>query len=295
MKSRHRWAFVALVGALTVLAAACSNVGSSTTTTGGSTSSGGADPANANVTVNIAVNPWIGSQVNTTLAQVLLEQLGYKVQLTKIDEFAQFPALARGQLDATLEVWPSGHAADYKKYITSGAGVVDGGPLGVIGQIGWYLPKYLVDAHPELATWQGLNQDASMFATTESGNQGQLLDGDPSYTTYDGEIIKALGLNYKVVYAGSETAEITALKQASAKQAPILMYFWTPHWAVAKYNLVPVKLPDVTPACDTAAANGGAGYACAYPQDTLYKAFNADLQTNAPQAFALLSAMNFTN
>jgi glycine betaine/proline transport system substrate-binding protein len=157
------------------------------------------------------------------------------------------------------------------------------------------VPKYLVDAHPELATWQGLNQDAAMFATTESGNQGQLLDGDSSYTTYDGEIIKALGLNYKVVYAGSETAEITALKQASAKQAPILMYFWTPHWAVAKYNLVPVKLPDVTPACDTAAANGGAGYACAYPQDTLYKAFNADLQTNAPQAFALLSAMNFTN
>jgi glycine betaine/proline transport system substrate-binding protein len=57
-----------------------------------------------------------------------------------------------------------------------------------------------------------------------------------------------------------------------------------------------VQLPDVTSACTNAANNeGGKGYACAYPQDDLYKAFNADLQTRAPQAFALLSAINYTN
>ena len=45
------------------------------------------------------------------VAQDLLQQkLGYTVKTTKIDEYAQFPALAKGQLDATLEVWPSGHA-----------------------------------------------------------------------------------------------------------------------------------------------------------------------------------------
>ncbi len=44
---------------------------------------------------------------------------GYTVKTTKIDEYAQFPALANGQSSATLEVWPSGHAKDYKKYIAA--------------------------------------------------------------------------------------------------------------------------------------------------------------------------------
>ena len=73
------------------------------------------------------------------------------------------------------------------------------------------------------------------------------------------------------------------------------MYFWTPHWAQQKYDLTMVKLPDVTPACEQAAASTPTQYACAYPQDDLYKAFNQDLQTKAPAAYAFLSAMQYTN
>ena len=230
------------------------------------------------------------------VAQDLLQQkLGYTVKTTKIDEYAQFPALANGQLDATLEVWPSGHAADYKKYIAGNAGVVDGGKLGVIGQIGWWVPTYMVTAHPELATWEGLKTDAAMFKTAESGSAGQILDGDPSYVTFDQSIADNLGLNLKVVYGGSEAAELAALDAAYQKQNPILMYFWTPHWAQQKYDLTMIKLPDVTPACTAAAADDATKYACAYPQDDLYKAFNADLQTKAPAAFAFLTAMSYTN
>jgi len=300
MTVRGKWAVLAIAAAVSLLAAACSNVGSggggSSPSAGGS-GSGAAVPDNSGTTIKIAINPWTGSAVNATIAQILLQKyLGYTVDTTKIDEFAQFPALARGELDATLEIWPSGHADDYNKYIKGNAGVVDGGKLGVIGQIGWWLPTYMVQQHPELKTWKGLNQDASLFATAETGSQGQLLDGDPSYTTYDEEIIKNLGLNYKVVYAGSEAAQETALKQAYAKQAPILMYYWTPVWGQAKWNLTMVQLPSVTQHCmDVAANNKGVGYNCGYPQDVLYKAFNADLQTRAPAAFAFLSAMNYTN
>jgi len=55
------------------------------------------------------------------------------------------------------------------------------------------------------------------------------------------------------------------------------------------------QLPEVTPECEQAAADGTDAYACAYPQDDLYKAFNQDLQTKAPAAFAFLSAMSWTN
>ncbi|HUL86330.1 MAG TPA: ABC transporter substrate-binding protein [Actinomycetota bacterium] len=284
---------LAAAAMLSVAAVACSNVSSSTS---GPAGSGSTVPDNSGTTINLAVSPWQGSAANVAVAQVLLEQkLGYTVKTTNIDEYAQFPAIAKGTLDGTLEVWPSGHAADYKKYIQGNNGVVDGGKLGVIGQIGWYVPTYMITAHPELANWQGLKQDAGMFKTAESGSAGQILDGDPSYVTFDQAIANNLGLNLKVVYAGSEAAEITALKTAYAKQAPILMYFWTPHWAQAKYDLTAIKLPAVTPACTSAAANNASAYACAYPEDDLYKAFNDQLQTKAPAAFAFLSAMSYTN
>ena len=55
--------------------------------------------------VSIAVNPWTGSAANANVASILLEgELGYTVELVEIDEFAQFPALGVGDLDATLEV-----------------------------------------------------------------------------------------------------------------------------------------------------------------------------------------------
>ena len=284
---------MAALALITLIATACSNVSSSTSPGAGSS---GAVPDNSGTTIKFAISPWEGSAANVAIAKVLLEnKLGYSVKTTNIDEYAQFPALANGTLDATLEVWPSGHAKDYSKYITGNNGVVDGGKLGVTGQIGWWIPTYLVDSHPELASWQGLKQDASMFQTTESGSAGQILDGDPSYVTFDQAIADNLGLNLKVVYGGSEQAELTALNTAYQKQDPILLYFWTPHWAQAKYKLSMIKLPAVTPACTDAAANDPSKYACAYPQDDLYKAFNQDLQTNAPAAFAFLSAMQWTN
>ena len=285
-----------LAGVMALLGAACSDVGGETSAgpTGGAT--GGEVPDNSGTTITFAQNAWVGAEANVYVAKVLLEdQLGYTVDVTEIDEFEQFPAISAGDIDATMEVWPSGHAQDYADYIDASNGVVDGGQLGVVGQIGWWIPTYMLTDHPEFATWEGLKGNESMFATAESGSSGQLLDGDPSFVTFDQPIADNLGLDFKVVYAGSEAAELTALDAAYTAQEPFLFYFWTPHWAQDKYDLTMVQLPEVTAECTDAAANDADAYACAYPQDDLYKAFNSDLETKAPAAFALLSAMNYSN
>jgi len=302
---RHtRWwvRLLAMTMLLGIVAAACSDVdnnGSGSDDNGGGTTeqTGSTEvPDNSDTTITLAVNAWVGAAANAHVAKVLLEdKLGYNVELVDIDEFEQFPAIAAGDIDATLEIWPSGHAKDYKQYIDAGAGVVDGGELGVVGQIGWWVPTYMVDQDPSLATWEGLKGKESMFATSETGNSGQLLDGDPSFVTFDQAIADNLGLDLKVVYAGSEAAQLTALDSAYEAQDPFLFYFWTPHWAQEKYDLTMVQLPDVSSDCETAALEDVDAYACAYPEDDLYKAFNADLETRAPAAFALLSAMQYSN
>jgi glycine betaine/proline transport system substrate-binding protein len=281
--------------ALTLVLAACgsSSKPSSTNTT---TGSGGKKLSG---TITLAVNPWDGSAANAAVAKVVLEKQGMTVNLKDIDENAVWAALDSDSIDANLEVWPSGHASDIKTYIDTKKSVIDGGLIGPTGHIGWYIPKFVADAHPEYASWEGLKTAAAAkyFATAETGNKGQFLLGDPSYVSYDADIIKNLNLPFQVVTGGGEAALITGIGTAFKDKTPLLFYFYTPQWANNKYPLVSVKLPAITPACTASAADQGKDhkYACDYPTDHLLKAISAKLETKNPGAFDFLKKMKWTD
>src|SRR3954464_9676145 len=97
---------------------------------------------------------WAGSTANTYIAKAVLEdKLGCSVEITKIAEIPVYQALADGKTDAVLEDWQ--HTDEYAKYIDKAKTVVMGGPLGVEGHIGWFIPKYLIDHRPEFKAWEG--------------------------------------------------------------------------------------------------------------------------------------------
>jgi glycine betaine/proline transport system substrate-binding protein len=279
--------------ALVLVMAACSDVSESTP--GGGTNADvaqcGSEP------IRLAVNKWVGAEANAAVAAVVMEQqMGCDVELTKIDEFPQFSAMAKGDLDATLEVWPSVHPEERIQYIDDpDGGVVDGGELGILGNIGWFVPSYVLDEHPEFASWEGIKGNESYFATPESGDQGQFLGSDPAFGYFDEAIIESLGLDLKWIAGGSETGSLSALDKAFTAQEPLLMYFWSPHWALVKYNLVEVELPPFDDQCAEAALTAdAAGYDCDYADDVLYKAFSEQLQQDDPAALEFLSNMTWT-
>ena len=121
--------------------------------------------------------------------------------------------------------------------------------------------------YPDITDWNNLNKYADLFKTTESGGQGQLLDGDPSFVTNDEALVKNLNLNYKVVYAGSEAALIQAFRQAEANKKPLIGYFYDPQWFMSEVPLVKVNLPPYTEGCDADPAK----IACDYPKYDLNK------------------------
>ena len=162
-------------------------------------------------TVTLNEQAWAGSTANTYVAKAVLEGMGCKVKITQIAEIPVYQALADGKSDAVLEDWQ--HVEQYKQYITKQHTVVMGGPNGVVGHIGWYIPTYLMKAHPEFATWKGLKGKESLFKSPESGSQGMFLGGDPSYVQKDAQLIQALGLNFKFVSVGAEPAQVARWSQ----------------------------------------------------------------------------------
>ncbi len=289
--------WIAALAVAAVVFTGCSDVDETTEAT--STGDGGTTTDVAQCgsePIVIAVNPWVGAEANANVAKVLMEQqMGCTVELQEVNESAQFPGMADGSVDATLEVWPSGHFDDRENYIEGAGTVVDGGELGIIGNIGWFMPSYVVDQNPGFATWEGFKDNADAFATAETGDKGRFLGADTTYSIYDEAIIESLGLDLEVVYSGSEAASLAALDKAVTNEEPILMYWWTPQWANAKYDLVEVALPPFDAECEQIAADDpkAVGYDCDYAEDVLYKAFSAELETKDPAAFAFLSSFQW--
>jgi glycine betaine/proline transport system substrate-binding protein len=242
-------------------------------------------------TIVLAVNSWEGSTANDIVAQYVIQKnLGYSVNLLTIDEIPDWPAMVQGKVSAVLEVW--GHSPLYDKYVKGTHQVVDAGLEGPDGNIGWYVPTYLMKQHPELKTWRGVKKDWKMFVTPQSSPQGQFLDGSPSYVTNDAALMKNLGINMKVVYAGSEAAQLTEIATAYKAKKPIIFYWYTPQYQNAIYKFSQVALPPWTTKC---AKLKPAQVNCAYPPYHLYKVMDAKLATTAPTVASFIKRFQWTS
>ena len=283
---------IALAAAMTV--AACGEKKEETPASGGS---GGTDTAAKDCgKVVINENAWAGSTANVYIAKAVLEEkLGCEVEVTKVAEIPVFQAMADGEVDAVLEDWQ--HVDEYKKYIEEAGTVVDGGPLGVEGHIGWFIPKYLMDTNPEFASWEGLKGNEELFKTAESGDQGMFLGGDPSYVQKDKELIKALDLNLKHVTAGAEPAQVARWTQLYKQEKPVIFYWYTPQFYNQEYDLAEVKLPERTADCKDDAKSGGdvEQYKCAYDVTVIEKLFSKKFADSGSPAYDVLKKMELTN
>ncbi|MGW1343593.1 glycine betaine ABC transporter substrate-binding protein [Kribbella sp. NPDC002412] len=241
-------------------------------------------------TFNLAVSPWVGYEANAAVvAYIATKDLGCKVVKKNLKEEISWQGFGTGEVDAVLENW--GHEDLKKKYIEEQKVAVEAGSTGVKGVIGWYVPPWMAQQHPDITDWQNLNKYAALFKTSESGGKGQLLDGDPSYVTNDEALVKNLKLNYKVVQSGSETALIQAFRDAEKNKKPLLAYFYEPQWFFNEMKLVKVNLPAYQAGCDADPAK----VACDYPPYDLDKIVSKKFADSGSPAYDLVKNFQWTN
>ncbi|KUO03585.1 ABC transporter substrate-binding protein [Streptomyces sp. DSM 15324] len=272
---------------LTLTACGGTKVGDSSSQAGSSGSSSGSGKCG---TFNLAVNPWVGYEANAAvIAYVAQHELGCTVNKKDLKEEIAWQGFGTGEVDAVVENW--GHDDLKKKYMTDQKTAVDAGPTGNEGLIGWYVPPWLAKAHPDITDYKSLNKYAANFKTSESGGKGQLLDGDPSYVTNDEALVKNLKLDFKVVYAGSETALIQAFRKAEKDKEWVIGYFYEPQWFLSEVPLVKVNLPTYTEGCDADAAK----VACDYPVYKLDKVVSAKFAKSGSPAYDLVKNFTWAN
>ncbi|UIX32374.1 ABC transporter substrate-binding protein [Streptomyces sp. GQFP] len=280
-----RWrsgaAGVAVLG-LTLTACGGAKVGDEPAAAGGSSGECG--------TFNIAVNPWVGYEADAAVVGYVAEhELGCEVETKDLKAEIGWQGFETGEVDAILENW--GHDDLKKKYIDEQKTAVNLGATGNKGIIGWYIPPWIAKKYPDITDWKNLNKYAAKFRTSESGDKGQLLDGDPSYQTNDEALVENLKLDFKVVYAGSETALIQSFREAEKNKKWMIGYFYEPQWFLSEVPLVHIKLPAYTAGCDKDPAK----VACDYRPFDLDKIVSTRFAKSGSPAYDLVKNFTWTN
>jgi len=250
------------------------------------------DSAGGTETIRIARNNWTASAIEVEIVKQLIEtNLGNPVEIVDIDENAMFTGMSTGEIDANVEVWPSGFSADEQAFVDEGS-VVNMGELGAIGKIGWFVTPNALEQFPQLSSWEGLKDPevVKAFATAATGAQGRVLGMDPSFSQYEEPIVKNLKLDFKVQYSGSEAATQAEIIAATEAGKPVLMYYWMPSAAVGKYGLKNIALPKPTVDCaiETDKCDGD------YLEDVLFKVASSKLEAKDAKVFNFFKKFKFT-
>lgn len=204
--------------------------------------------------VSITEMNWASSQIITEVSKFLMEQ-GYGCTVEKVPSATttSVASLAEnGEPDIVTELWLNSTGAVYAKLEAEGkvtrlANVFDPG-----GVEGWWIPTYLAEAHPELATMKGIMANPKLVG----GRFNNCPDGWGCRIVND-NLIKALGMrdNIEIFDHGSGETLATSIAAAYENKEPWLGYYWGPTAVLGKYKMTKVTIGDVDAAVHTANQN----------------------------------------
>jgi glycine betaine/proline transport system substrate-binding protein len=100
------------------------------------------------------------------------------------------------------------------------------------------------------------------------------------------------------VHAGTDAALFAELESAYQRQAPIIMWVYTPHWAPIKYEGEWIEFPPYTAECyndPSWGVNPDLAYDCGKPRGPIWKVSWAGMKDKWPGAYKAAKAFNVSN
>lgn len=239
------------------LLAACGS--ESATTNGGGTST------DVNKDINLAYVEWDTEVASTHVVGKVLEDLGYDVTVTPLDNAIMWEAVSTGDADAMVAGWlPGTHASQYAKYKDS---LVELGPNLEGAKIGLVVPAYM-----EANSIEDLTDEADMKITGIESGAGVVAAANKAIEEYE-------NLADWELVPSSSGAMTVALAQAIEKEEEIIVTGWSPHWKFASYDLKYLEDPK-----------GVFGDA-----ETINTFARQGLEEDMPEAFKVIDAFNWTS
>ena len=247
--------------------------------------------------IKLTLHDWTGQLITTNLMAEVLKKAGYNVDLVQADYIAQFAGLKSGDLHVAMEIWET-TGRDAMDEATATGKVENIGETGMQAIEDWWYRSYMKEVCPGLPDWQALNDCAEEFATAETSPNGRYLGGPVTWGGFDDERVEALEMDFEVVHAGTDAALFAELESAYQRQAPIVLWVYSPHWAPSKYEGEFVEFPQYTPECYSDPAwgsNSSELYDCGKPRGPIWKVAWSGVKDKWPGAHSIIGEFNVSN
>ena len=248
--------------------------------------------------IRIPVHNWSSQIVGAQIVGKILEGQGFKVEYVPSDSQVVYTSMCEGDIDVVHEVWQGAFGVAFEKVVEQGC-VIDAATHSAKTREEWWYPSYVEEACPGLPDWEALNACAELFATAETKPKGRFLAGPVDWLKHDDERVAGLGVNFKVVNAGSAAALWAELKSASERKAPIVLFNWTPNFIEAIYDGKFIEFPEYDEACQKDASwgiNKEKTYDCGNPKGGYLKiGMSKKFQEENSDAFDIIKQIDFTN
>ena len=216
--------------------------------------------------IELAYVEWDTEVAATNVIGKVLEDLGYDVKVTPLDNAIMWEAVSTGEADAMVSAWlPGTHVAQFAEY---GDKMVDLGPNLEGAAIGLVVPTYMEDVN----SIEDLADHAGKTITGIEPGAGVVAAAERSLDDYE-------NLEGWEVQTSSSGAMATALGQAYENEEEIIVTGWSPHWKFQKYELKYLEDPK-----------GTFGEA-----ESIHTMARQGLEEDLPEAYKVLDNFNWTS
>lgn len=213
---------------LSLLAAGCGSAEEDT----GSDNGDSEGAAGAEGEIELVYVEWDTEVASTHVIGQVLEDIGYDVTLTPLDNSVMWEAVANGEADGMVAAWlPGTHGAQFEQY---GDQMVDLGPNLEGAAIGLVVPSYM-----DVDSIADLTDEAGQVITGIEPGAGVVAASEQALEDYD-------NLKDWEVQTSSSGAMTTELGQAYQNEEEIVVTGWSPHWKFQEYDLKYLEDPEGT-------------------------------------------------
>lgn len=173
--------------------------------------------------VELVYVEWDSEVASTHVIGKVLEDVGFDVTVTPLDNSVMWEAVANSEADASVSAWvPLTHEAQIATY---GDQVEDLGPNLEGAKIGLVVPSYM-----DVDSIEDLTDQAGQTITGIDAGAGVVGAAEQSLEDYE-------NLSDWEVQTSSSGAMTTALGTAIDNEEDIIVTGWTPHWKFQAYDL----------------------------------------------------------
>jgi glycine betaine/proline transport system substrate-binding protein len=194
--------------------------------------------------VSIAQMNWGSAGIAASFDKFILENgYGCSVAIVEGDTLETLTSMKdTGHPDIVSEFWVSGVRSQFDAALDSGR-VLQAAEILSDGAVeGWWIPKFVADANPDIRTVQDALGHPELFPAPDDPARGAVYNCPPDWSCHisTANLFAAMGASrsgFDLVETGSPEGLDESIAQAFADKVGWLGYYWAPSVVLGKYEM----------------------------------------------------------